>query len=248
MNLRLVEKITKRQLLFLFTFLIISIVNAQNFSENKLLESYKLLIPDLSVLIDSALVNSGMLKYRVEEIDVKKGNLNSKKRNWTRNFGIQADSRYGTFDNFSNNVSGSNTTTLASTTTQFNYGVGFYLKIPVFDFLNRKSDIKQAKSEIIQAESLIKFQKDEITETVIRYYEDLVLRENVLEIQAINLGDAKANKEMAEKEFRNGLIPIYEYVRICDITAGIATEYENAKSNMLMAKKILENLTGITIY
>jgi len=248
MNLRFIEKLFKKQFVLLFALLTIFIVRAQNSAELKKLEPYKLLIPDLNILIDSALVNNGMLKYRVEEIEVKKANLNSKKRNWTRNFGLQADSRYGTFDNFSNNISGTSTTTLASTTTQFNYGVGFYLKIPVFDFLNRKSDIKQAKSEIIQAENLIKFQKDEITETVIRYYEDLILRENVLEIQAINLGDARANKEMAEKEFRNGLIPIYEYVRICDITAGIATEYEKAKSNMLMAKKVLENLTGVTIY
>lgn len=208
----------------------------------------KLLIPDLEVLIDSALVNNGMLNYRIDEIEVKKGNLKSKRRNWTRNFGIQADTRYGTFDNFSNNVSGANTSTLASTTTQTNYGVGLYLKIPVFDLFNRKADIKQAKAEISQAKNLVKFQEDEIKETVIRYYEDLVLSQNLFQIQAINLGDARANKEMAEKEFRNGIIPFYEYVRILDITSGIAREYEKAKSGLLLSKKLLENLTGVKIY
>ncbi|MEM9678861.1 MAG: TolC family protein [Bacteroidota bacterium] len=210
-------------------------------------ESYRLLIPKLEVLIDSALANNGMLGYRKNEIEVKKANLKSKRRNWTRNFGIQADTRYGTFDNFSNNVSGPNTVTLASTTTQTNYGVGLYLKIPVFDIFNRKSDIKQAKAEISQAESLVKFQEDEIRETVIRYYEDLILKENLLEIQAINLSDAKVNKEMAKKEFTNGQLEIYEYIRISDITAGVATEFEKAKSNLLLAKKLLENFTGVQI-
>ena len=147
------------------------------------IESYRLLIPNLEILIDSALANNGMLGYRKNEIEVKQANLKSKRRNWTRNFGVQADTRYGTFDNFSNNINGPNTVTLASTTQQTNYGIGLYLKIPVFDILNRNSDIKQAKSELSQAKNLVKFQEDEIKETVIRYYEDLILRQNILEIQ-----------------------------------------------------------------
>lgn len=222
--------------------------NAQDsIAEAKAPDTFKLLIPELEVLIDSALTNNGMLGYRKNEIEVKKANLKAKRRNWTRNFGIQADTRYGTFDNFSNNVSGPNTVTLSSTTIQTNYGVGLYLKIPVFDIFNRKSDIKQAKSEISQAESLVEFQEYEIRETVIRYYEDLILKENLLEIQAINLSDAKVNQEMAKKEFTNGQLEIYEYIRISDITAGVASEFEKAKSNLILAKKLLENYTGVKI-
>jgi len=222
--------------------------NAQDsIVEAKAPDTFKLLIPELEVLIDSALTNNGMLGYRKNEIEVKKANLKAKRRNWTRNFGIQADTRYGTFDNFSNNVSGPNTVTLSSTTIQTNYGVGLYLKIPVFDIFNRKSDIKQAKSEISQAESLVEFQEYEIRETVIRYYEDLILKESLLEIQAINLSDAKVNQEMAKKEFTNGQLEIYEYIRISDIMAGVATEFEKAKSNLILAKKLLENYTGVKI-
>lgn len=234
------------------TLLIIILINAYGYAQDTIegvpaVSSYKLLIPDLEILIDSALANNGMLGYRKKEIDVKKTNLIAKRRNWTRNFGVQADTRYGTFDNFSNNVSGPNTVTLASTTIQTNYGVGLYLKIPVFDIFNRKSDIKQAKAEVSQAEKLVKFQEDEIKETVIRYYEDLILKEQLLEIQAINLSDARVNKEMAKKEFTNGQLELYEYIRISDITAGISTEFEKAKSNLFLAIKLLENLTGVEI-
>lgn len=205
------------------------------------------LIPSLEVLIDSAWANNGMLNYRVDEIEVKKANLKSKRRYWTRNLGIQGDTRYGTFDNFSSNVSGPNTVRLSSTSQQVNFGIGVYLKIPVFDVYNRKSEIKQAKAEISQAMNLVKFQKDEIKETVIRYYEDLILKQNLLAIRASNLSDAKVNMEMAKKEFTHGKIQLYEYIRISDITAGIATEYEKTKAELLIAKKLLENLTGVTI-
>ena len=209
--------------------------------------SVKLLIPTLQVLIDSAIENNGMLNYRKLEVEAKKHNLTSKRRNWTRNFGIQSDTRYGTFDNFSSNVSGTNTTTLATTTTQLNYGIGLYLKIPVFDMINRKSEIKRAKAEIDQAESLKISQEDELKEVVIRYYEDLILKQHLLELRSSNLGNARVNMEMVEKEFVNGLIPIYEFVRISDMTARIAAEYENAKSDFLVSKKILENITKVEI-
>ena len=219
----------------------------ENSKDNTIDTSYRLLIPKLEVLIDSALANNGMLGYRKDEIEVKKANLKMKKRNWTRNFGIQGDTRYGTFDNFSSNVSGPNTIQLSSTTVQTNFGVGFYLKIPVFDIYNRRSDIKQAKAEISQAKNMVKFQEDEIKETVIRYYEDLILKQKLLKIRSTNLSDAKVNLEMAQKEYTNGQIPLYEYIRISDITSGIETEFEKSKAALMTAKKLLENLTGVYI-
>lgn len=211
-------------------------------------KAIRFLTPPLEVLIDSALAKNGMLNYRKDEILVKNANLRMKKRYWTRNFGIQGDTRYGTFDNFSSNVSGPNTVRLSSTTQQVNFGIGLYLKIPVFDVYNRKSDIKQAKAELSQAHNLVKFQEDEIKETVIRYYEDFILKQNLLEIRATNLSDAKVNLEMAKKEFSTGKLVLYEYIRVSDITSGIATEYEKTKADLMIAKRLLENITGVKIY
>ncbi|MCT4630359.1 TolC family protein [Winogradskyella sp.] len=234
--------------LLLVALFVNTIVNAQDsIVSSKEPESFRLIIPKLEVLIDSAWANNGLLGYRKDQIEVKKSNLKSKRRNWTRNFGIAADSRYGTFNNVSTNDTGGNTVNLASTTTQLNYSVGFFLKIPVFDILHRKADVKQAQAEISQAENYVKFQKNEIKETVIKYYEDLLLKQNLLELKAKNFGNAKVSMEMAEKEYKNGLIPIYEYVRLFDITARIEAEYEQAKSAFMLSKQLLENLTGITI-
>ena len=51
---------------------------------------------------------------------------------------------------------------------------------------------------------------------------------------------------MVEKEFRNGIISITEYVRISDMTSKIQVAYEMAKSDFLLAKRILENTVGFT--
>jgi outer membrane protein TolC len=119
--------------------------------------------------------------------------------------------------------------------------------MPVLDVINRKNEIKQAKAELGQAKSLAKSQVDELKQVVIRNYHDLLLKENLLEIRATNLGNAKVNIEMVEREFRNGVIPISEYVRISDMTSRITAEFEQAKSEFLASKKQLENLTGIEI-
>jgi hypothetical protein len=238
------EIVTVIMIVFLSVF---KVYSQNNVLSNQTETSVELLIPNLKVFIDSALVNNGMLNYRIDEIEVKRGNLKSKSRNWTRNLGIQADTRYGTFDNFSTNLNGPNTSQLSSTSIQANYGIGIYLKIPVFDFYNRKSDIKQAKAELSQARNLMKYQEYQIKETVIKYYEDLILKQRLLKIQAINLSDAKVNLEMAKKEYTNGQIPLYEYIRISGITSNIQSEFEKTKSAFMTSKKLLENLTGIYI-
>ena len=115
------------------------------------------------------------------------------------------------------------------------------------DIINRKTQIKQAKSELAQAKSLVKFQEGELKEAVIRHYEDLILKQNLLELRASNLGNARVNMEMVGKEFKNGLIEISEYVRISDMTSRIEVEFEKGKSDFLLSKRLLENLIGFEL-
>ena len=204
-------------------------------------------IPPLQVLIDSAINHNAMVRYRTQTVGVKETDLKSEKLYWTRNFGIQADGRYGNFNNNSISVVEGTSTLLASSTSQLNYGVGIYLKFPVFDAINRKNQVKKGKIEMEQAKSLAEAQKDEVRELVIKQYQELTLKQKLLIINSQNLGNAKVNMEMVEKEFRSGVVSIYEYVRLSDMTARIETDYENAKSDFLLAKKLMENLVGFSI-
>jgi outer membrane protein TolC len=201
--------------------------------------------PPLADLIDSAVKHNAMVKYRSQEIGAKEANLTSQRNYWMRNLGVQADTRYGTFDNFSSNASSGQSTTLLSVTSkQFNYGAGLFIKLPLYDLVNRKTQIKQAKAEVEQAKSQAQAQQDEIRQIVTRMFQDVLLRQKLLSIKSMNYGSATVNKEMVEKEFRNGIIPVSEYVRLSDMTARIQAEYEMAKSDFLVAKMILEEIVG----
>lgn len=200
--------------------------------------------PSLEVLMDSAISHNAMVAYRGQEYAARKENLISQKNYWLRNLGFQADTRYGTFDNFLNSSNGQSTTLQSVTTKQMNYGAGLYIKMPVFDVINRKTQIKQARAEMEQARYLREAQENEIRQAVIKMYEDVLLRQKLVSIKSQNLGSATVNAEMVEKEFRNGVIPIAEYVRLSDMTSRIRSEYEMAKSDFITAKKLLEEVVG----
>ncbi|MEL1239925.1 TolC family protein [Flavobacterium flavipallidum] len=205
-------------------------------------------LPSLQRIIDSVLNRNAMLKYRNQHIGVKETTLASEKIYWTRNFGIQADSKYGNLNNFSTNSDAQGNTAVLTTSTQFNYSVGVYLKFPIFDFINRKHQVGLAKLEVEEAKSMAKSQEDEIRQTVIKMYQDLILKQKVLKIKAKTLADGKVNMQMVEREFRNGVVPVAEYVRITSIASNVEVDYELAKSEFITAKKLLEDMAGFSFY
>jgi len=214
--------------------------------QDSLLAKREIDFPPLGDLIDSAIKHNAMLRYRTLDIDAKQSNLISQRTYWLRNLGVQGDSRYGTIDAFSTNANGVGTNSSITSSKQMNYAIGVYMKIPIYDIVNRKTQIKLAKTELEAAKTMAQVQQDEIRQMVIRQYEDLLLRQKLLTIKSQNLGSSTVNMEMVEKEFRNGVIPITEYVRLSDMTARIQADYEMAKSEFLVSKKILEEIVGFS--
>ncbi|NQY05720.1 MAG: TolC family protein [Flavobacteriaceae bacterium] len=216
--------------------------------ENQEKNPNKLVIPPLTVLIDSALVNNKMLEYRKLEIDAKTLHAKSKARNWTRYMGFQGGAQYGVFDNFSTSDQVNITSNdLNSSLLQWNFNVGVFIKIPIFGIINNKTHNDIAAVEIEQAKHLHLSLIDEITEDVIRLYEDLILRQELLEINSKNYANGRVNYEMIQKEFENGQISVTEYVRISDVITKLTIEYEKSKTYFFQAKKLLENKVGFKI-
>ena len=116
--------------------------------------------------------------------------------------------------------------------------------LPSLLWLNRKSQIKKANTELEQARSMAQAQEEELRQTIIKLYQDVLLKQRLLNIQSLALGNAKVNMDMVDKEFRNGVIPVSEYVRISDITTKVEADYEKAKTDFTTARMILEELAG----
>lgn len=239
------KKILKTLSILLVTLFSLNFAQAQTVEYNETrLTGGEFNFPPLKVVLDSVLKKSAMIKFRKNHIGVMESTLASERIYWTRNIGIQADGRYGTLNNFSNNDDGVSNTAFSTLSTQYNYSVGMYLKFPVFDMINRKNQLQLAKLEINEAKNMAEFQEEELRQTVIKLYHDLILKQKLLVIRSKSLSDGKINMQMVEKEFRNGIVPVSEYVRITGMTSNLEADYESAKSAFIISKQLLEDMAG----
>jgi len=239
----------KYSLFVSFNFLIVSSTIAQSSeSDENRDNNNEIHFPPIEQLIDSAIKHNSNVQYRNLDIDAKATLLKTQHNLWLRNLGVQGVANYGTFDYFNSNSNNQSTTVLNTNSKQFNYGMGLFLKLPFYDLVDRKNQIGVAKIQLEQAKSMAQVQIDELRQLIIKLYEDILLKQKLLNIKSQSLGNAKVNMEMVEKEFRNGTIPVTEYVRLSDIVSRSEAEYENAKTDFISAKKILEEIVGFSFY
>ena len=126
--------------------------------------------------------------------------------------------------------------------------MGVFLKLPLYDMIDRKNQINVAKIQLDQAKSMAQVQIDELRQIIIRLYEDILLKQKLLNIKSQSWGNARVNMDMVDKEFRNGNIPVNEFVRVSDIVSRTESEYETAKTDFITARKILEEVVGFSFY
>jgi len=204
------------------------------------------LLPPLETIIDSAIARNPYVKFRDLQIVVNEQKLKANRSDWTRDIGIQTDVRYGTFDNFATNVvEGQNPALTSTRNTQANYGVGAYIRIPFYDFINRKNQIKLSKAEIGQAQSYSSIQRNELRQQVIKQYNELIIKQRILKIKSRYATTAKINMEMAEKQFLNGVISIAEYSSISEIVSRSESDFESSKMDFRTAYMILVEIVGM---
>lgn len=236
-------------LLRLFTalvFLILSHLSA--FSQEQveavaIAEEIENLLPPLQSIIDTALAKNLDIKAKDHLVSVREYNLKTERRRWTENLGIQADARYGTFDNFAlNTIVGVTPTSLTTRNNQMNYGVGAFLKIPFFDIATRKNTIGSFKAQVDQAVSEAGVQRDLIRQAVIKQYHEVILKHKILRIRSKYLETAKINVQMGESDFHSGKTTINEYARIADFAAIAEVNFESAKSEFITSYLILEEI------
>ena len=204
------------------------------------------MLPPLETIIDSAIAKNPYVKFRDLQIEVNQYKLKDSRTQWTRDMGVQTDIRYGTFDNFSTNTSGGqNPALIASRSSQTNYGAGAYIKLPLYDVVSRKNQIRLAKAEIEQAQNFSIVQRNELRQQVIKQYNELIIKQRILRIRSKYAETSRVNIEMVEKEFLNGVVSVTEYSRISEIVSRAETDFESAKMEFRNAYMILEEIVGI---
>ncbi|MBN2636621.1 MAG: TolC family protein [Prolixibacteraceae bacterium] len=241
------KKSIRITILFIFVLLYPAITSAQDSVaiQNFLSEDITDQIPPLHVLIDSAIEHNPLVDFRDLQIILNRCKLRAEQSYWMRNIGIQADVRYGTFNVFSTNTAEGQTPDLTATqNVQTNYGIGAYIKFPLQDFINRKNQIEMARAEMAQAESMLEQQRREVRQMVITQYNDLVLKQRLLRLRLDYNETSLINLQMAETQFRNGVIPISEYSRLSEMAARSQSDYETVRVEFITAYLILEEIVG----
>jgi len=234
----------------ILSILILIIVSFQNIqaqvtdNSDNAIKPNEFYFPPVEVVIDSVIKRSAMVNFRNTNIEVKEAALASERIHWARNLGVSATTNYGNVNNFSTSEDGVTNSSALTITEQLNYSTGLYLRFPLFDAINRKNQIKLAKAEVAGAKNMVEFENEQIRKMVISLYQEVLLKQKLLQIRSKGIIDGRVNMQMVEKEFRNGVVPISEYVRISSITTNLEAAYETALSEFITSKKMLEDMSG----
>ncbi len=213
---------------------------------NPLTDDITQMVPPMSTLLDSAFAHDPALRFAQLQYDIDKGGLHSSQAQWTQDIGLQANAGYGTFDYLYNNVIGGGTqqtTTLKQNELQ--YGVGGFFRLPLYDVVNRKNQVKIAKAVVKQAETLTETRKNDIRELVIKQYNDMIEKQQLLRIKSKYLETSRINTQMAEKGFVKGTISLDDYSRVSEIGTQTESDFETAKTDFIDSYMIMEVMTGI---
>jgi outer membrane protein TolC len=202
-------------------------------------------LPPLEQLIDSAISHDPQVHYQDLQTLTNEYKERISRKDWAKNIGFQSDVRYGTFDNFSTNTGeGQTPSILATRTSQTNYGFGMFLKVPIDVLVNRKSQVKMARTAVEQAEDMAEAQRRNVRQLVIRQYHDVLLKQSILKIKSKSLGIARINMTMIERQFQNRMVDVAEFARVTEIASGAEAAFESARFDYKVAYMILEEIVG----
>lgn len=213
---------------------------------NPLVDNIQEKLPPLEVLIDSAVKNAPRIRMREAEVSLARFRLKESKWSWTRHFGLISNFNFGNNYNFSTNeTSGSAPSQFITTRAETAFTIGFFLRFPAFDAINRKNEVNIGKREVEKTMLLREEMVRETSQEVILVYQDLLLHQDLLKVKNEAQITSEIQVKMAEKEFLNGKISIADLSRLTEMHS--INVYNFKKDRVLFYRQylILEQLVGM---
>ena len=204
------------------------------------------ILPPLSALMDSAEINSPLLKMIDADIAIQQLRIKVEKKNWLSYIGVDGSVRYGLFDNLILKEALGIEDLAANTTTQTRYSVGVYFKIPFTEILNTE-DERIAENEKVKLLHQRSNTILELRKLVILQYNNIVSSYNKLIIRTSALESRRIQDLMVDKQFKSGQIGLDEYTRQKDFFIKSKLELEENKVEFLTAIQILQETVGIKL-
>jgi outer membrane protein TolC len=189
-------------------------------------------LPPLSMLMDSAIYNSPRLAHYGSIVESFEYNVSLKKLAWTNHVQVAGQYNVGDIGAAANSVFIGKQIT-----------VGF--SIPIGSIANRKNEVNMAMSQLRAEENTYEQIKLEVQEDVIETYNDLLLFQRLIGIQAEAMQSAELAMEMAEERFRRGELSMDQLGTYIELQAKYKTAYETMRTAFNNSYNKLERIVGV---
>jgi len=216
------------------------------FVYNPFVDDITLRIPPLDDLIDSAIVHSPYLKYLDADIYINKYMVKSAQREWMSNLyldgNISTDYYTALTDNTTNLGDISSVLTNQDNT---RYLIGVSIRMTLDDVWDRTNRVKIRRKYVERTISEREYRIQELRKSVIEQYNKLIINQKILKIANENQIFMGMQNAMAEKEFLNGQLTLYELARLNEMNRKAVTDFEYARIDFYNAYMILQEIVGI---
>lgn len=214
--------------LFLFIILQLNAFAQQNTNDSIIdpkldIEEY---LPPLDSLFEIGLRNYPLVKLEIAQAESYRWNVHYVKRLWTQGLGVFYNYSWGNLPFFSGPLNGNfgQQVTLLE-----GYRMGVDLRLNLFDYLGYKGRVGQAR----EAWNVAKIKKDveafNYKKDVADYYTNLIGAQRLFKARNEDLFVQKIACDVAEKEYREGVIKISEYARQRNVLSIAIAAQEDAK-------------------
>ncbi|MCK9291203.1 MAG: TolC family protein [Bacteroidales bacterium] len=203
-------------------------------------------LPNIRVLIDSAVANSPSVRYEELKADYYYYEQLSQERYWMEHFSFNLDVNWGVWNFFDTQRSSiSQPFWIDLNSLRNNFAVGFYIRFPLASIVDRRNRIAKQKKwqelSFVQREINRQFVVRETIET----YDMMIQWQNYIRIYNDYRKFTMIQMQMAQNQFLNGEISVAEYTRLKEIQTRGDVEYQQAIAEFSKNYRILEILTGI---
>lgn len=248
-------RIQSLRLLILFLGLIISVkslaqvyANDESRLFNPLTDDITKRLPNIRVLIDSAVANSPSVRYEELKADYYYYEQLTQQRYWMEHFSFNLDWNWGVWnfhDTQYSSISSPSTFRIDLNSLRDNFAVGFYIRFPLATIVDRRNRIAKQKKwqelSFVQREINRQF----VVRETIEAYDMMIQWQNYIRIYNDYQKFTEIQMQMAQNQFLNGEISTAEYTRLKEIQTRGAIEYQQAIAEFSKNYRILEILTGI---
>ncbi len=197
-------------------------------------------IPPLSVLIDSALENSYLLKSKYAELQMSNCNLASKRIDYTKFFSANLSYSYGNQQSILNNE----LALINTRSTSSNWGVGVAVKVPLNSILDYKNQIKNERYNYEKIYYDYSSLRQQVRLEIIDKYNELIFIQKTMQFKHTSMIDFLVQLKMAELQFKDAQISISVLSSMRIESTKTQFEFEQIKHQFINSYYTLQELVG----